>query len=136
MPGSFSDYLEEKLLAHAFGGPNYTRPTNVYFAAFTVAPDDTGGGTECTGGSYARVELPNDGTTWSSPLVGFPTSISAVVGVVWPTATANWGSVVAVGIFDAPTGGNLLAWSTTTAKTVNTGDTLRINSGFLSISLE
>lgn len=135
MAGSFSDYLEASMLAHVFGGPSYTRPANVYFAAFTTAPDDTGGGVECTGGSYARVELPNDGTLWPAP-AGSPTAITNSVGIVWPTATENWGDVVAVGIYDNAINGNLLAWSTTASKTVNSGDTLRINSGLLSVSLE
>lgn len=137
MAGSFSDYLEAALLNHVFGGSaSFTRPANVYFAAFTVAPTDAGGGTECSGGSYARVEMPNDETTFSPATPGLPTSTGLVSTVTWPTATASWGGVVAVGVFDAPTGGNLLVWSTTTTKAVGNGDTLRILSGFFGISID
>jgi len=49
----FSDYLEDKVLDHVFGGNSYTAPGALYVALFTVAPSDTGGGTEVTGGAYA-----------------------------------------------------------------------------------
>jgi hypothetical protein len=50
----FSDYLEDKVLDHVFGGNAYTAPTTLYVALYTVAPTDTGGGTEVSGGAYAR----------------------------------------------------------------------------------
>ena len=49
-----TDYLEGKLSDHTVRHVSYTSPTTVYLALFTSATDDTGGGTECTGGSYAR----------------------------------------------------------------------------------
>ena len=51
---AFSDYLENKVLGHVFGGTAYTAPTTLYVALYTVAPSDTGGGTEVSGGGYAR----------------------------------------------------------------------------------
>ena len=47
----FSDYLEDKVLDHGFGGTAYTAPTTLYVALYTVAPTDTGGGTEVSGGA-------------------------------------------------------------------------------------
>ncbi len=44
----FSDYLEDKVLDHVFGGNAYTAPATLYVALYTVAPTDTGGGTEVT----------------------------------------------------------------------------------------
>ena len=49
---AFSDYLEDKVLDHVFGGNAYCSST-LYVALFTVAPSDTGGGTEVSGGAYA-----------------------------------------------------------------------------------
>ena len=48
----FSDYLEDKVLDHVFGGTAYTAPSTLYVALYTVAPTDTGGGTEVSGGGY------------------------------------------------------------------------------------
>ena len=42
----FSDYLEDKVLDHVFGGSAYTAPSPLYVALFTAAPSDPGGGTE------------------------------------------------------------------------------------------
>jgi len=47
----------------------------------------------------------------------------------------NFGNVVAVGVFDASTAGNLLAWTTITSATVNDGDTLSFAIGDIDITL-
>ena len=56
--------------------------------------------------------------------------------IEYPTATANYGTVVAVGILDALSGGNLLAYSTLdSSKVVSSGDVFRFNAGDLDITL-
>jgi hypothetical protein len=126
----FSDYLEDKVLEHVFGGNAYTAPTTLYVGLYTVAPTDTGGGTEVSGGAYARqtAAFTVSGTN--------PTTASNSAAVEYPTATANYGTVVAVGIFDALSGGNLLAYANLdTSKVVSTGDVFRFNTGDLDITL-
>lgn len=121
MPGSKSDYLENKLLDHVLGGGDFVRPATVYVALYTVAPSDTGGGTEVTGGAYARVTYTNNATTWPAAAAGAKSNGAAIT---FAQATANWGTVVAVGVFDALTLGNLLYWATlTTNKAIDNGDT-------------
>ena len=126
----FSDYLEDKVLDHVFGGTAYTAPTTLYVALYTVAPTDTGGGTEVSGGAYARqtAAFTVSGTS--------PTTASNSAAIEYPTATANYGTVVAVGVFDASSGGNLLAYANLdTSKVVSTGDVFRFNTGDLDITL-
>ena len=126
----FSDYLEDKVLDHVFGGNAYTAPSTLYVALYTVAPTDTGGGTEVSGGGYVRktATFNVSGTN--------PTTASNAGAVEYPTATANYGTVVAVGIFDASSSGNLLAYANlTTSKVVSTGDVFRFNTGDLDITL-
>ena len=126
----FSDYLEDKVLDHVFGGTAYTAPSTLYVALYTVAPTDTGGGTEVTGGSYARQSgaFTVSGTN--------PTEASNSSAIEYPTATGNYGTVVAVGIFDALSSGNLLAYANLTAsKVVSTGDVFRFNAGDLDVTL-
>ena len=126
----FSDYLADKVLDHVFGGTAYTAPTTLYVALYTVAPTDTGGGTEVSGGAYARqtAAFTVSGTN--------PTTASNSAAIEYPTATANYGTVVAVGIFDASSGGNLLAYANLdTSKVVSTGDVFRFNTGDLDITL-
>ena len=126
----FTDYLEDKVLEHVFGGNAYTAPGTLYVALYTVAPTDTGGGTEVTGGAYARQSgaFTVSGTN--------PTQASNSAAIEYPTATANYGTVVAVGIFDASSSGNLLAYANLTAsKVVSTGDVFRFNAGDLDVTL-
>ena len=126
----FSDYLEDKVLDHVFGGNAYTAPATLYVALYTVAPTDTGGGTEVTGGSYAR----QSGTFTVSGTN--PTTASNSAAIEYPTATADYGTVVAVGILDASSSGNLLAYANLdTSKSVTTGDVFRFDTGDLDITL-
>jgi hypothetical protein len=106
--GSKSDYLENKALDHVLGGPDYVRPATVYAALYTAAPTDAGGGTEVAGGSYARAAITNNATNFPAASGGVKTNGT---NIVFATATAAWGTVVAVGIFDADTAGNLLYWA-------------------------
>ena len=126
----FSDYLEDKVLEHVFGGNTYTAPSTLYVALYTSAPSDTGGGTEVSGGGYVRktATFNVSGTN--------PTTASNAGAIEYPTATANYGTVTSVGIFDALSGGNLLAYANLTAsKVVSTGDVFRFNAGDLDITL-
>jgi hypothetical protein len=127
MAGNLSNYLENKLIDHFLGTTTFTKPSAVYVALFTVAPDDTGGGTEVTGGSYARQTA-----TFTAASSGATSNDSNIDFVNMPAATT-----VAIGIFDNLTSGNLLLWGTLTAnKTTDAGDTLRIATGDLDISID
>jgi hypothetical protein len=108
MAGGKSNYLEDELLDHVLGGGDFARPATVYVALFTVTPDDTGGGTECSGTDYARKAVTNNSTNWPASTGG---SKSNGVELAFPEAgSGGWGTVVAFGIFDADSGGNLLYW--------------------------
>lgn len=135
--GSFSNYLEDKLLDHAFGGSDYTRPATVYAALATTTPTDATTGTnivEPSGGSYARVSITNNSTNFPASSGG---SKSNGTAITFPTATASWGTVTAVAIIDAASNGNIMAWGALTAsKTVDSGDTVSFAIGALVITLD
>jgi len=125
---SFTNFLETEILDHVFGGSAYTAPTTLYLALYTAAPGETGGGTELSGSAYARqtVAFTTSGNTTSNN-----------AAVEFPTATASWGSVTHVGVFDAATGGNLMAYAPLTiAKTIDSGDVFRIPNADLDITLD
>jgi hypothetical protein len=129
MAGSFSDYLEDKVLKHVFTNTSYTPATTLYVGLYTAAPSDTGGGTQVSGGSYARVAV-------TFTVSGTTTLCTNSASIDFTAATASWGTVVAVGVFDASTAGNLLAWADLTAsKVIDTGDVFRIGAGDLDITL-
>ena len=105
--GGKSDYLENKLLDEVLGKTDFVAPTNVYIGLFTVTPSDSGGGTEVSGSAYARATVANNTTQWPNASGGSKSN-GAVIS--FPQATGSWGTIVAFGIFDALTVGNLLYW--------------------------
>ena len=127
----FSDYLEDKVLDHVFGGSAYTAPSTLYVGLFTAAPSDTGGGTEVSGGSYARKSMAAMTVSGTSP-----TTATNGAAVEFVTATGSWGDISHTGIFDASSGGNLLCWAALSAsKTVASGDVIRFDAGDLDVTL-
>lgn len=131
---SLTDYAEKKLLDHLLGTASFTQPT-VYVALFTAAPDDTGGGTEVSGGSYARQGgLSFDAATGSG--AGSSTADNSNA-ITFPQATAGWGTVTHFALFDAASGGNMLAWGALSSnKTVQSGDTPEFSAGSLTVKLD
>lgn len=126
-----SDYLENKLIDFLFRGQTLTPPASLYVALLTAAPSDAGGGTEVTGGSYARVAVTSSLANWAGTQSAGSTTASTGTGgqtsnngaITFPAPTANWGSVTHFAIYDASTSGNLWYWAAlTTPKTVNNGD--------------
>ena len=127
---SFSNYLETKVLDHVFGGTAYTAPTTLYLSLHVTSPaeDDSGTEVSTTGTAYARqtVAFTTSGNTTSN-----------TAAVEYPTATANFGTVAYVGVYDAATAGNLLCYAAlTSSKVIETGDVFRVPAGDLDISLD
>ncbi len=133
MAGSFSDFLEDEVLDHVFGAAAYTAPVTLYLALYTVAPSDSGGGTEATGGSYARVAITNNLTNFPAASGGAKANGTAIT---FTTATASWGTCLAWALMDASSGGNQITWADMTInKTVDDGDTAEFAVGDLDITL-
>jgi len=131
MAGSKSDFLEDEINDHVLGNAAYTAPANTFIALFTAAPTDAGGGTEATGGSYARLSITNNATNWPASSAGLKSNGTDFTFV---EATASWGTIVAMGIFDAISAGNLLYWGDlTTNKSIDNGDTARFATGDIDI---
>lgn len=105
-----TDYWARKILDHSTGKTDIGALPVVYLGFYTTAPSDAGGGTEVSGGSYAR--LATTGANWNAAAGSAPSSVSNAQVLTWAAATASWGStpLVAIGAFDAPTSGDLLWW--------------------------
>lgn len=134
MAGSMTNYLEDAVLDDLFNGTAYSKPGTLYFGLFTAAPTDAGGGTEVSGGSYARVSKTANTTNFPASSGG---AIANGTAVTFPTASGSWGTVVAAGIFDASSGGNLLWWGDlAVSKAVTSGDTFSFPVGDVDITLD
>ena len=127
---SFSNYLETEILDHVFSGNSYTAPSTLYLSLHTANPDEDGSGTEVS----------TSGTAYARATVTFTTSgntSSNTSAVEFSTATANFGTVTHVGVWDASTSGNLLCYAAlSSSKTIETGDVFRVPAGDLDITLD
>lgn len=127
---SFSNYLETELLDHVFANNAYTSPSAVYVSLHTANPDEDASGAEVStsGTGYVR-------QAGSFTVSGNTATTSAAIE--YATATADYGTVTHVGIWDAESSGNMLAYAALTAsKTISTGDVFRIPAGDLDITLD
>jgi len=121
-----SDYLENAILNHNLRNVPFTSPTTVYLALFLDNPGEAAGGTEVSGGSYARRAV-----TFAAP-AGGSCSNSAVV--TFPTATADWGTVTHAAIMDSLTGGNVMYYGIlANPATVLITQTFQMNAGALGV---
>jgi hypothetical protein len=115
---NITHYWLNKLIDFQFRAAALAKPTGWWWALYTVAPDEDGGGTECTGGSYARVPLAPTDTNWlgthgttTGNSSGTGAQTMNAVAVTFPTATADWGLVNGIALLDAATLGNMCYWT-------------------------
>lgn len=124
MSGGLTNYSRNKLIDHLLGTTTYTSPSNVYLGIFSVSPSNNSSGTEVVG--YTRPVA-----TFSASATGATSNDTDLTIANMPTCT-----VVAVGIFDAQTSGNLLAWTTlSSTQSFNATDSLYIPIGDLDFTL-
>lgn len=128
----FADYWENKILDHIFGKNSYTPPT-IYVGLSTAEPNDDGSGlAEPGGNSYERVQT--SASDWNT---ASGSSLDNASDITFPTATGSWGTITHFALFDAATGGNLLAYGELSqAKAIDTEDTVQFSSGDLDIGLD
>ncbi len=125
---SFSNTFETRVLDWVFTSGTATRPTAWYLGLFTTDPTGAGTGNEVSGNGYAR-------KTVAFTVTGDLATNSA--SIEFDAATASWGTITHVAVFDALTTGNMIAYSAlTTAKAVSSGDILRVPAGDLDITLD
>ncbi len=105
----FTNRTAQGILDHITGkSALYSIPT-AYVALFTaVGADDGTGFTEVSGGSYARVAT--SASSWNSATGTGPSIITNALSIAFPTSTGSWGTVIAWGLMDALTSGNLNFW--------------------------
>ena len=126
---AMSNYLENEILDHMLGTGSYTMPSAVYVGLSTGSFGDDNSGTELSGSGYARVAA-----TFNAAASGTADNASAIQ---FAAATGSWGSVSHFGIFDNSSGGNLLIHGAfESAKTIESGDILKIDAGDLDISAD
>jgi len=102
-------------------------------ALFTVQPGAGGGGTEVSGGSYARISVTNNTTNFPTPTGDLLQNGAAIT---FAAATANWGTIVAWALMDASTGGNVYITDLLTSSiTINSGSQFQFLTNSIQITL-
>ncbi len=130
--GSFSNYLENRILDHLFGKNTYTSPT-IYVALSTADPGEDGSGlSEPSGNGYARVQTTEN--DWNDASGG---AIDNATDITFSQATGGWGTISHFALMDAASGGNLLAGATLNqSKMIDLGDTAKFGAGDLDVTLD
>jgi hypothetical protein len=131
MPKSYT--LDNQVINYFTRTQAVVAPSEVWLGLFTVSPGAGGvGGTEVSGGSYARVSVTNPTILFGAPVNGVSTNTA---DIQFATATAGWGTVVAFGLFDALSGGNVLYFASLgTSRAVLNGDTAKLTTGTVTIT--
>ncbi len=130
--GGFSDYRENKILGHVFGKGSYAPPT-IHVALSTADPlDDASGLAEPSGNGHARVET--SASDWSPASGG---ALSNAGQITFGAAAGSWGTITHFVLFDAATGGNMLAHGALNQpKAIGISNTARFKAGDLGIGLD
>jgi len=120
--------LANKLVNATLGNITYTSPASVYASPYSTAPTAKTAGRVVTSDGYARQV-----TTLASAANGIASS-NAVVTFGACTGN-NWPTVIAVGIVDASTAGNIMYFNPIAGRNINVGDSLVFGSGNITITL-
>lgn len=133
--GSFTDFLENELLDHVFGGAAYTAPATLHVGLSTTTITDAGGNiTEPSGNGYARVSVTNNATNFPAASGGAKANGTAID--FGSASGGAWGTVTDFFIADASSGGNILGYGALSAsKTIADGDSANFPIGDLDITL-
>jgi len=130
--GSFTDYWEDKILDHIFGKGNYTPPT-IFVGLSTADPlDDASGLSEPDGNGYLRVQTA--ASDWNVASSGF---LDNANDITFAQSSGDWGTITHFALFDASTGGNMLAHGALSqSRTIGSSEIPRFEAGELDISLD
>jgi hypothetical protein len=122
-----TNYLANAVANAALRNQSYSSPANVYASLYSTAPTASTSGTEIVGNGYSR-QL----ATFGAPTAG---AVSSNATVTFSCTGNNWPTVVAFGITDASTAGNILFFQNIAARNIKVDDDFLIDSGNLTITI-
>ena len=130
--GSFGNYWENEILDHIFGKGSYAPPT-IHVGLSTADPTDDGSGlAEPSGGGYARASTSSN--NWNTASGGATANAN---DIMFPEATGSWGTITHFALFDAASGGNMLAHGSLSAsKVISSGNAVKFAAGDLDVTLD
>lgn len=97
MPTNLSPYYLERVIDHMFRGETFTPPSQLWLGAMHDRQ------TEVSADGYQRMRVDFEQVA--------PGDYRNADSIMFPNVREEWRGVTALGVFDEPEGGNLLAWS-------------------------
>ncbi|MBI1901230.1 MAG: hypothetical protein HYS13_08985 [Planctomycetia bacterium] len=126
---SITNYLEEALLKHALGIAQYSPSGEIWAGLCTAVPSEEGTYTEFSASGYSRQPVTLDEADGATIRNGLP---------VWfgpAPSPSGWSQNLCYALFDASSGGNLLAFSSTLIfAVVSAGKYMQIAERVISVS--
>lgn len=115
---AMSDKMENMIIDFIFRNQPLVMGPKLYIALFTTIPTDTIPGLEPVAPSYSRAETDRSLTGWSSTddptgtdiSTGFSGTTYLLNNAEFPAPLEDWGTIVACGLYDSASGGNMLYW--------------------------
>lgn len=132
MPQQMSNYFVQLLEDQWFGKiATPPIPANWYVVMFLVDPGlADSGGTEPAVGGYVRLVIPNSSAYFAAAASRTKACAGGSFPLAWFTASATIGPIVATGLRDAASGGNLILLNSIAAgsqQTIVSGNNITFN---------
>ena len=130
-----SNYLENKVLDHTLRNASFTQPAGLFIGLFTGNAL-----TNLEAGTLSDEVTTAGGTNYARKAVTFGNAASGTATnnttITFDAAGVTWGNIAAIAILDTVTTGNVLFYGNlTTAKLIETGDTMQFVTNNISVSL-
>lgn len=111
---ALTDFGENKTVDALIRGQTLGAPATQYWGLTTDTCTDAGAGTEPAGNAYARVAVTASLANWAGTQAAASTTVSSGTGgttsnnnaITWTASTGAWGTLQAVRLYDAASGGN------------------------------
>jgi len=128
MASGSTNNLESRIINFFFRNDAGTDSgTTPYLALYSVAPGETGGGTELTGNGYARIAI-----TFGADTAGVSTNTNTLT---FTAAGGAWSAIVGHGICDASTAGNVMMYEDSVAgPTLSDGDSYEFGAADITLT--
>lgn len=144
---ALTDYTENLVVDNLLRAQAFSAvtPASYYVVLYTTSCSDSAGGTEVSGGSYARVGISRALASWNGThgtttgaSSGTNGTVSNAAQVLFPTATADWGTVSYWGLIDTASGaGNLIICAPVTSpRNITNGSTPSFATTALTVQID
>ena len=129
-----SNYLENKVLDHTLRNAAFTQPAGLFIGLYTGnALTNLEAGTLTDEVSTSGTQYVRKAVTFGNAASGTATNNTTIT---FDAALVNWGNITAIAILDTVSSGNVLFYGNlTTAKLIETGDTMQFVTNNISVSL-